>query len=187
VEAGHAGEVSGVCVDGDHAVTSSWDTQLRIWDAPTGAPKKMFDKVQRIQAHEAPITAVARVAQGYVISGDVAGTCKVFTRNSGEPLFEHPPLEEEAGAESNGGEAAAPAPAPAADAAAAQAEEGEPPASHADATAEDEELRVAAEAKAALEAEYAGPWTCVGSFTAAVGGIVNAIAVGLCKLNQVDP
>ena len=110
-----------MALDGEHAITSSWDTQLRVWDCPTAAPKKTFGKVQRLQAHVEPVTAVARVAEGYVISGDVSGQCKVFTRVNGEPLFEYPPLEEEGAGEEDEDAAAA------ADGAAGESNEEEKP------------------------------------------------------------
>ena len=119
------------------------------------------------------MVAVARVAQGYLISGSVSGECKVWSR-TGEPLYEYPPLEGEEG-EAGAGEAAAAAEEETAAAAAAAAEGAEGAAPAGELTPEEEELKAAAAAKAALDAEYEGPWKCVGRFTAGAVGMVNAI------------
>ena len=151
-------------MDGDHALTSSWDTEVRAWDHPGGAVKKMFGHVQRVRAHSVPVTALARVAAGYVVTGDVDGRCKVFTTNDGEPLFAvDPPDEKPAPPEA---EAGAPGEDEAASASAEPAVD----------TPEAEELKAAGEAKAALLAEYDGPWRCAGDFVVAPGAVVTAIA-----------
>ena len=90
---GHARETSAACVDGDFAVTASWDGELRVWREHSDAVARAFcDTAQRVRAYpDAPaaVTAMARVADGYLVSGGIDGTCAVWTRHeSREPL--HP-------------------------------------------------------------------------------------------------
>ena len=90
---GHARETSAACVDGDFAVTASWDGELRVWRERRDAVARAFcDTAQRVRAYpDAPaaVTAMARVADGYLVSGGIDGTCAVWTRHeSREPL--HP-------------------------------------------------------------------------------------------------
>jgi len=148
-----------VALDGDHAVTASWDKQLRVWDASSTAPaSKMFGKmIQRLHAHDAPVTAVARVAEGYVISGDVAGECKVFTRHVGKPLFEHSPLEE-----------------PTRTSAALENDRKDTSVAGDTTVEEGADAPALSPEKDELD-ETTGPWSCVESFTAAAGACVNAI------------
>ena len=90
---GHARETSAACVDGDFAVTASWDGELRVWREHSDAVARAFcETAQRVRAYpDAPaaVTAMARVADGYLVSGGIDGTCAVWTRHeSREPL--HP-------------------------------------------------------------------------------------------------
>ena len=84
----HDGEVSSVCVDGDHCVTAGWDGQLRFWAKYDALPTRSFQLVQRAQAHEDAVKTVATIADKWVISAGLNGLCRVWTR-SGEAAM-HP-------------------------------------------------------------------------------------------------
>ena len=167
---GHARETSAACVDGDFAVTASWDGELRVWREHSDAVARAFcETAQRVRAYpDAPsaVTAMARVADGYLVSGGVDGTCAVWTRHeSREPL--HPShggaalegtgaASDDAGGDetpsANDPDPATPVPEPAED----PEEEG--------VDAETRELRIAARVKWRNEEQFRGPYARVGGF-----------------------
>lgn len=173
----HDGEVSSVCVDGDHCVTAGWDGQLRFWAKYDALPTRSFQLVQRAQAHEDAVKTVATIADKWVISAGLNGLCRVWTR-SGEAAMHpsqipEPTPNEKPGDEKPNGEDRAPPPPkhplPLDDLGDDNAEE---------VGLEMEELRLARTERKRVLAQYDGPWKCVGAFDGGAGGCVNAV-VGL--------
>ena len=173
----HDGEVSSVCVDGDHCVTAGWDGQLRFWAKYDALPTRSFQLVQRAQALEDAVKTVATIADKWVISAGLNGLCRVWTR-SGEAAMHpsqipEPTPNEKPGDEKPNGEDRAPPPPkhplPLDDLGDDNAEE---------VGLEMEELRLARTERKRVLAQYDGPWKCVGAFDGGAGGCVNAV-VGL--------
>ena len=87
VPVGHDGEVSSVCVDGDHCVTAGWDGQLRFWAKHDAFVARSFTLAQRAQAHEGAVKTVGVIADKWVMSAGMDGRCRVWTR-SGEAAMD---------------------------------------------------------------------------------------------------
>ena len=167
----HDGEVSSVCVDGDHCVTAGWDGQLRFWGKHDAFVARSFELVQRAQAHEDAVKTVATIADKWVISAGLNGLCRVWTR-SGEAAMHPSQIPEPTPEKPNGDDRATPPPKhplPVDDLGDDNAEE---------VGAEMEELRLARTERKRVLAQYDGPWKCVGAFDGGAGGCVNAV-VGL--------
>ena len=167
----HDGEVSSVCVDGDHCVTAGWDGQLRFWGKHDAFVARSFELVQRAQAHEDAVKTVATIADKWVISAGLNGLCRVWTR-SGEAAMHPSQIPEPTPENPNGDDRAPPPPKhplPVDDLGDDNAEE---------VGSEMEELRLARTERKRVLAQYDGPWKCVGAFDGGAGGCVNAV-VGL--------
>ena len=84
--------------DGEYCVTASLDGELRVWSEHSGAVRAAFaETTQRVRAHDAGVTALARVADGYIISGGADGELAVWTRLPDAPpptppTFPRPPI-----------------------------------------------------------------------------------------------
>ena len=78
---GHDGEVSSVCVDGDHCVTAGWDGQLRFWAKHDAFVARSFTLAQRAQAHEGAVKTVGVIADKWVMSAGMDWRCRVWTRS----------------------------------------------------------------------------------------------------------
>ena len=85
----HEDVTSALVHDGEYCVTASLDGELRVWSEHSGAVRAAFaETTQRVRAHDAgDVTALARVADGYIISGGADGELAVWTR-----LPDAPPL-----------------------------------------------------------------------------------------------
>ena len=105
----HDGEVSSVCVDGDHCVTAGWDGQLRFWGKHDAFVARSFELVQRAQAHEDAVKTVATIADKWVISAGLNGLCRVWTR-SGEAAMHPSQIPEPTPENPNGDDRAPPPP-----------------------------------------------------------------------------
>lgn len=88
VVGGHSGETIAVCHDGDFVVTSSWDGELRVWGdgMHSGPVRSAFSEcTQRVRAYKTDtptaVTALAAVADGYLVSGTNDGWCAIWTRH----------------------------------------------------------------------------------------------------------
>ena len=162
----HDGEVSSVCVDGDHCVTGVGTAAAR--GKHDAFVARSFELVQRAQAHEDAVKTVATIADKWVISAGLNGLCRVWTR-SGEAAMHpsqipEPTPNEKPGDEKPNGEDRAPPPPkhplPLDDLGDDNAEE---------VGLEMEELRLARTERKRVLAQYDGPWKCVGRSTEAPG------------------
>ena len=170
----HDGEVSSVCVDGDHCVTAGWDGQLRFWAKHDAFVARSFTLAQRAQAHEDAVKTVGVIADKWVMSAGMDGRCRVWTR-SGEAAMDPsqiPPPTPEGDAKDDAPPPPAP-PVPIDDLGDDKTEE---------VSVEMEELRLARTERKRVLAEYDGPWKCVGTFVGGAGGCVNA----MCAMHPDD-
>ena len=171
---GHDGEVSSVCVDGDHCVTAGWDGQLRFCAKHDAFVARSFTLAQRAQAHEGAVKTVGVIADKWVMSAGMDGRCRVWTR-SGEAAMDPsqiPPPTPEGDAKDDAPPPPAP-PVPIDDLGDDKTEE---------VSVEMEELRLARTERKRVLAEYDGPWKCVGTFAGGAGGCVNA----MCAMHPDD-
>ena len=198
---GHGGELTGLCLDGDFAVTAGWDGELRVWGEHSGSVSSSFAAcAQRIRGYRSDtppcaVTALTTVADGYLVSGSLDGTCAIWSRHGHRnPL--HPTLAdgtltttdsspEKNGAETNENEKA--------DVPSAAEPPADPSTSVPEPTedeheeginAEQAELRIAAKLKWRNEEQYRGPYARVGAFFDAA----NADGVGATTAaNETNP
>ena len=157
----HQDVLSALVHDGEYCVTASWDGELRVWSEHSGAVRAAFaETTQRVRAHDAGVTALARVADGYIISGGADGELAVWTRQPDAPPLHpsHLPPPPDPPPDSRDGDHPDSAP---------DAPEPEPEPERAEPTAdpeedgitpEERELRLAAKLKWAREEEYRGPY-----------------------------
>jgi len=200
VDGGHRGAVAGVVVDGEHVLTAGWDGELIAWSDADAPPRRAFTRAQRVDAHDAPCVAVARLAAGWILTGGVDGEVRAFTtaREPGEDGEEiaprlFPPAPEPARETEEAEEATEATATTAEDAEDAENADGgdgdgegagdaepepetEPEPAPPPSTREDEELRDAIDAAATARAAYDGPWrAATGSAFSAGAGRVHAI------------
>ncbi len=207
VRCAHSGEVTSVVLDGEYALTASRDGEVRVWDAHSGAVQRAFaSTTQRLAAHAGGVTALARVADGYVVSGSADGACAVWTRHpEAAPL--HPSHDRgdapdrpggDAGESSaeNAGESPASDTEKPSETAETPPEETEPPPppppdlvsdpaldpDEAGITRELRELRLGRDAALAAIASYDGPYARVGAFR--VNGARGAKVVAIEPLHH---
>ena len=159
----HEDVTSALVHDGEYCVTASLDGELRVWSEHSGAVRAAFaETTQRVRAHDAGVTALARVADGYIISGGADGELAVWTRLPDAPPLHPshlpPPPDPPSASDGDHPEQAPDAP---------DAPEPEPEPERAEPTAdpdedgitpEERELRLAAKLKWAREEEYRGPY-----------------------------
>jgi WD40 repeat protein len=80
---GHRHEVSAVALlpDGRHALSSSYDATLRLWDLETG------ETLRALEEHTGSFTAVTVLADGrHALSGSLDGTLRLWDLETGEIL-----------------------------------------------------------------------------------------------------